>query len=411
MRRAGLVTLAVVRTDIPRTRTVLLAAAACAALAVPALAVAPAAPAWAQGGCGPTGEAAPERAPWPPRQLDMPTVRPLSRGQGVVVAVIDSGVSPDHPVLRDRVLPGTDFGLPARSGHCDQDGHGTMVAGIIAGRDDTGGTFTGIAPAARVLPVRVLEESGTSTAEDLPARVAQGIRWAVENGADVINLSLETLPTRELADAVLFAVERDVVLVAAAGNVTDDEEAESAYPAAYQEVLAVAGVDADGAHVDTSVRGDYIAVAAPGADIAGPAPQGDGYRRLPGGGTSFAAAYVSGVVALVRSHHPDLSAAEVMRRVMLTADHPPSGRNDQVGYGMVNPYRAVSTVLGTRSNPPPVTVEPAPPAQDPLAAQKSAAGWVAIIGGAAAMTLLFGSRVVRSGRRRGWRPQRPGRTG
>lgn len=365
--------------------------------------------AWAQQACGPTGDGPPDRLPWPLLHLDMPAVWPLSRGEGVVVAVIDSGVSADHPVLRGRVLDGIDFGLPSASGHCDQAGHGTVIAGIIAGRDGTVDTFSGIAPDARILPVRVLERAGQVTDPSLPGRIADAIEWAVDNGADVINLSLETVPTERLAEAVRYAVDNDVVLVAAAGNVEQGQERGPAFPAAYEEVLAVAGVDEAGAHVDTSVRGTYIGVAAPGVNIIGPAPRGDGFLTVPEGGTSYAAAYVSGVAALVRSRHPGLSAEAVRRRIMLTADSPPQGRNDLVGYGVVNPYRAVTAVLGTRSNPPPVTLEPPPPSADPLAREKSLAGMVAVVGAVVAGVLLFSRTVVRAGQRRGWRPGRPGR--
>jgi membrane-anchored mycosin MYCP len=331
---------------------------------------------------------------------------PLTRGQGMVVAVIDSGVSTTHPALAGRVLPGRDFGHPDRSGHCDEAGHGTLVAGIIAGLDGTGAPFAGIAPDAAVLPARVLADAGRSTDPGLPSRVADAIRWSVDNGADVINLSLVTVETQDLADAVTYAWDNDVVLVAAAGNVAQGEQAGPAFPAAFPEVIAVAGVDESGAHVDTSVRGDYLAVAAPGADIVGPAPNGDGYRLVPEGGTSYAAAYVSGVVALVRAYHPDLSAPEVMQRVMLTADRPPSpdGRDGQVGYGVVNPYRAVSTVLGVRDNPSAAPVRPSAAQPDPLAWHRPAAGWAALSGGVLALLLLLGRVVVRAGQQRGWRP-------
>jgi len=388
---------------------VILAAAVLSGVAGALAPVTDATPAWAQQACGPTGGAPPDRLPWPLRHLDMLTVWPVSRGEGVVVAVIDSGVSPTHPVLRDRVLDGVDFGLPSRSGHCDQAGHGTVIAGIIAGRDDTVDTFSGIAPDARILPVRVLEQTGQVTDPSLPGRIAEAIEWAVDNGADVINLSLETVPTERLAEAVRYAVDHDVVLVAAAGNVEQGQERGPAFPAAYEEVLAVAGVDEAGGRVDTSVRGSYIGVAAPGVNIIGPAPRGDGFLTLPEGGTSYAAAYVSGVAALVRSYHPGLSAEQVGRRIMLTADRPPQGRNNVVGYGVVNPYRAVTAVLGTRSNPPVATVEPAPPASDPLAGEKSVAGMAAVVGAVVTGVLLSSRAILRAGRRRGWRPGRPGR--
>lgn len=364
-------------------------------------------PAGAQTACGPAGDLALDRTPWPVRRLDPATAWHLTRGEGVVVAVIDSGVSTGHPTLAGKVLPGRDFDLPHHLGHCDEDGHGTLVAAIIAGRDGVGAPFAGIAPGATILPARVLPAAGHSTDPMVPGRIAQAIRWAVDSGADVINLSLEAQPTRELADAVRYAWERDVVLVAAAGNVAADEHRGPAYPAAFDEVIAVAGIDVQGRHVDSSVRGDYLDLAAPGAFIEGPAPHGGGYRLVPEGGTSYAAAYVSGTVALVRAYHPDLPAPEVVRRVTQTADRPPDGHNDQVGYGVVNPYRAVSTVLGTRTDPPPPVVTPAAAQPDPLAHEKTVAVWSAVGGGAAALLLLASRMIVRRGSQRGWRPARP----
>jgi membrane-anchored mycosin MYCP len=373
-----------------------------------ALAVAPvplaATPASAQTGCGPVGDLTLERTPWPIRRLDPVAAWHLTRGAGVVVAVIDSGVSAEHPTLAGKVLPGQDFDLPHHSGQCDEVGHGTLVAALIAGRDGTGAPFSGIAPDASVLPARVLQDDGHSTDPELPGRVARAIRWAADSGADVINLSLETVRTDELAEAVRYAVDRDVVLVAAAGNVADGQHRGPAYPAAFDEVIAVAGIDEEGGHVDSSVRGNYLALAAPGTFIEGPAPRGDGYRLVPEGGTSYATAYVSGVVALVRAHHPDLPAPEVARRITLTADRPPDGHNDQVGHGVVNPYRAVAAVLGTRTNPPLATALPAELQSDPLAGQKAVAVWSALAGAVVALVLLISRPVVRRGRQRGWGP-------
>lgn len=381
------------------------AAVACGVAGLLVLPLAPAAPAAAQADCGPSGGAL-EQIPWPQQRLDLASAWPLSRGQDVVVAVIDSGVSADHPVLRDKVLPGTDFGLPDASGHCDEDGHGTLIAGIIAGRDDTDSLFAGVAPAATILPIRVLEGTGRVNDPELPGHVADAIRWAVDNGADVINMSLETDRTPELAAAVVYAWERDVLMVAAAGNLAGDEAQDPAFPAAYQEVLAVAGVDEAGGHVDSSVAGDYISLAAPGHDIRGPAPSGDGYREVPDGGTSYASGYVAGVAALVRAHHRQLSAGEVMRRMHLTADRPPGGRDDLVGYGVVNPYRALSTVLGSRTNPPVEPVQPSAVDPDPLASEKRVAAVAALGGGLLAVLLLLGRPLLRAGRRRRWRPGR-----
>ncbi|HEX5540326.1 MAG TPA: type VII secretion-associated serine protease mycosin [Micromonospora sp.] len=352
--------------------------------------------------CGPAGESAPTETPWPLRRLDPHSVWPLTQGEGVVVAVIDSGVSANHPALAGQVLPGRDYNLPEHGGRCDEVGHGTLIAGIIAGRPGTGAPFSGIAPKAQILPVRVLRDAEHTRDESLPDTIAAAIRWAVDNGADVINLSLETtIPTEALANAVAYARERDVVLVAAAGNQKADQQRHlPAYPAGYQSVIAVAGIDEQGQHVDTSISGDYIDVAAPGLEIQGPAPQGKGYRTETG--TSYATAYVSGVAALIRARHPNLSADAVARRIRYTADSPPEGRNSQVGYGVVNPYRAVNATLGSRSNPPLEALAPPAPPADPQATAKTIAILAAVSGVVVAVLLLLAAPVLRRGRRRGW---------
>ncbi|MET8525395.1 type VII secretion-associated serine protease mycosin [Micromonospora sp. NPDC005172] len=376
-----------------------------AALLGAALAVAPSTPAAAAAPvCGPPGEDGLAEMPWALRRIDPASAWPLSRGAGVTVAVIDSGVSAIHPVLKTRVLPGRDFNnLPANRGQCDLVGHGTMVAGIIAGQDGTGAPFSGIAPAARILPIRVLPDAKGTNDEALPGQIAAAIDWAVDNGADVINLSLVTLPRPELAQAVERALTKRVVLVAAAGNRQETQEDKPAYPAAYPGVIAVAGVDEQGGHVGTSVSGSYVDVAAPGLNIIGPAPGGSGYRAEPTGGTSFAAAYVSGVAALVRAAYPDLTPQQVADRLERTADNPPQGHNAEVGYGVVNPYRAVSSLLGTRPNPPVGALAAPAPEADPLSWQRTAAVWAAVVGALLTVLLLITRPIVARGRRRGWR--------
>ncbi|MGC4853592.1 S8 family serine peptidase [Micromonospora sp. DT4] len=146
-----------------------------AALLRAALVVAPCAPATAAAPvCGPAGEDGRVEMPWALRRIDPASAWPLSRGAGVTVAVIDSGVSAIHPVLKNQVLPGRDFNnLPANRGQCDLAGHGTMVAGIIAGQDGTGALFSGVAPAARILPIRVLPTPRAPTTRRCPGRSPQ----------------------------------------------------------------------------------------------------------------------------------------------------------------------------------------------------------------------------------------------
>jgi membrane-anchored mycosin MYCP len=381
----------------------LVAVVAAATLAVPG-----AGPASAAAGCGPRITNSLPDQPWPLRRLRPDLVWPLSRGQDVLVAVIDSGVSPNHPALAGQVRSGNDLIQAGTHGWCDEYGHGTIIAGIIAGKQTTSSGFYGIAPGAKILPVRVLRNQQRSLDPNDPHRIATAIRWAVEQGAKVINLSVVTPNTSELAAAVNFALAHNVVVVAAAGNEgTSQLHDQPAYPAAYPGVLAVAGVDENGNHVETSTPGDYVDVAAPGKQIAGPAPNGNGYGEFAEGGTSFAAAYVSGVAALARAYRPTEPASEIVQRIERTAEHPAGGWDTDVGFGVVDPYWAVASIGGAGAaagGGGAVTVPP--PTPDPLRGLRAAAAWIALGGLVVSILVLLGAWVIRRGLRRGWRPGR-----
>jgi len=246
------------------------------------------------------------------------------------------------------VIPGPDLVAGTKPGippGADCVGHGTAVASIIAAAPVPGVSFTGVAPAARILSVKI---SGTDT---FPTSVTpQGIMDAVQFGADVINLSLATpddVPA--LRKAVEYALSHNVVVVAAAGNdseqggVEGSEGAGPFYPASYPGVLAVGAAGPGGALAGFSDRRTPVAVTAPGVNITSAYPGSfpDAYAPMQNG-TSFAAAFVSGVVALVRSAHPRLSAAQVVARIEATA-HGAVGPG--TGHGMVDPVRAVTAVL------------------------------------------------------------------
>ncbi|GIE78124.1 type VII secretion-associated serine protease [Actinoplanes philippinensis] len=357
--------------------------------------------------CGPTFTDQLTALPWPLQRLDPEAAWPTSRGRGVVVAVIDSGVTRRHPKLSGRVVAGKDFVQAGGSGDCDADGHGTLVAGIIAGNDTRDVPFYGIAPDAYIMPVRVLPNSKRSTDPTLPRRIADALVWAVNNGADVVNMSLVTEPTPALESAVKYAVSKNVVVVAAAGNEGASPSAgQPVYPAAYPEVIAVAGIDQQGKHVASSNTGEYVDIAAPGYAIEGPAPQGGGYAIDQEGGTSFAAAYVSGVAALIREHSPSLSPSDIRRRLQLTADAPAGDRDDQVGFGVVNPYRAVATILESENKRDDTTAGQVPAALPPdarLDTVRAIGGWV-FGGGLLIAVLLLVAGPIRRRARRGTRP-------
>jgi type VII secretion-associated serine protease mycosin len=293
-------------------------------------------------GCPPQhGAAAPAGEPWAQQALRFSAVWDRTRGGGVTVAIVDSGVDA-NPQFGDRVIPGPDLVAGTRP-HIppgsDCVGHGTAVASIIAAAPVPGISFTGVAPAARILSVKI---SGTDT---FPTSVTpRGIMDAVQFGADVINLSLATpddIPA--LRNAVEYALNHNVVVVAAAGNDLPRGGTGPFYPAAYPGVLAVGAVGPGGALAAFSDRHTPVAVTAPGVNVtsAYPGTFPEAYAPVQNG-TSFAAAFVSGVVALARSAHPELSAAQVVARIEATAH---GGTGPGTGHGMVDPVRAVTAVL------------------------------------------------------------------
>jgi membrane-anchored mycosin MYCP len=299
-------------------------------------------------GCPPQhGIAAPAAAPWAQQALGFASIWNRTRGGGVTVAIVDSGVDA-NPQFGDRVIPGPDLVAGTKPGippGADCVGHGTAVASIIAAAPVPGISFTGVAPAARILSVKI---SGTDT---FPTSVTpQGIMDAVQFGADVINLSLATpddVPA--LRNAIKYALSHDVVVVAAAGNDLPQGGTEGSggagpfYPAAYPGVLAVGAVGPGGVLAGFSDRYTPVGVTAPGVNITSAYPGTFPAAYDPAqNGTSFAAAFVSGVVALVRSAHPGLNAAQVVARIEATA-HGAAGPG--TGHGLVDPVRAVTAVL------------------------------------------------------------------
>ncbi|MGW0520564.1 type VII secretion-associated serine protease mycosin [Crossiella sp. NPDC003009] len=352
--------------------------------------------------------------PWAQQVLTPERAWPVSDGAGVTVAVVDSGVDADHPQLAANVLRGKDFYyIGALPGNFDCVSHGTAVAGIIAAGEAGKAGFRGVAPGAKILPVRVsdrdLTEGGGAAAID-PAVLARGIWWAVDQGVKVLNLSLSgPVDNALIRDAVAHAVSKDVLVVAAAGNQQQQDSqlvGRPSYPAAYPGVLGVGAIDIDGARLPASQLGEFVDLVAPGAKVLGTTRAG-GHSYFTG--TSFAAPFVAGTAALVRARWPELSAAEVTRRLLATAT-PARGGKDSPGYGagVVNPYRAVTDVLSAAA---PVPLPPLThPAPDPdllsarawwRAAGEQARVWTAAAVGAALLAVLLAALLPR-GRRRGW---------
>ncbi|MFW0796139.1 type VII secretion-associated serine protease mycosin [Gordonia sp. CPCC 205515] len=359
--------------------------------------------------------------------MNLPEAWRFSRGAGQTVAVIDTGVTP-HPRLL-RLRAGGDY-VSTGDGLRDCDAHGTLVAGIIAAQPGPRDAFAGIAPDAGLISIRQSSSaySAKNHADSADTATAVGSGYgsvrtlasavvrAVELGATVINISeVACAPAgsrpddRALGAAVRYAYERDVVVVVAAGNLTQNSGCRNQNPTPPPDdvdgwnavttvaspawfvpyVLTVGSVNADaGTPSSFSLHGPWVSVAAPGTAIvsldatpgssklsdAQPGPHGP----VPIAGTSFATPYVSGTVALVRARFPTLSAGEVMERVTRTAHAPGTGRDTEIGYGVIDPVAALTHEIPVEPTEPYATqriAAPAPPASPDHAARN-----VAIVG-------------------------------
>jgi membrane-anchored mycosin MYCP len=362
----------------------------------------------------PRGNTSPGNAiPWAQQQLNFADAWRFARGGGggVTVAVVDSGVSVASPQLGGRLTEADVTGTPA---DIDCVGHGTGVAGIIAAAKVPGNPFFGVAPAADILSVKVTDQTNVDC-----TRLAEGIQTAVGMRAQVINVSTQCgfnaggLP--DLRRAVVNARDHDIVIVAAAGNDTNTGGTPPFYPANYSadpatfpNVLSVGALQQDGTLLGVSDRRTHVSVAAPGSNVLTIAPA----RTFQAGvqGTSYAAPFVAGVAALVIASHPNLRAAQVVSRIVATAD---GGTGTGTGAGMVDPLQAVTAVLPGEGQAVTPTASPPP---SPVAVPRAQAPdsftrmlILSVTGGslAAAVLVVVGALVIPAGRRRGWRPGPP----
>lgn len=346
----------------------------------------------------------------PQRMLGWTRVWSLSRGAGVTVAILSTGVN-EQPAFRGRLAGGGDLVDPAkgRGGLVDCDGTGTALAGVIGAAPDTQTGFAGVAPEARLLSIRQDSLRYARAADRGKAGVgtlvtlASALTAAVGAGADVVLIPTSVCTAgsandqRALADAIDRAVSADTLVVTAAGdlsvggceqqNPAHGDETSVAWPASVPQAVTVGALTAAGGASEFSLRGSWVDLAAPGEGIVTVDPFPGSSRVVdalvtPDGqvaiqGTGYAAAYVAGVAALVRARFPGLTAEQVSNRLRVTADHPagPRERTAALGAGVINPRRALTQVLPEEASaglPAPASA-PATPAAAPTPGRTAAA--------------------------------------
>jgi hypothetical protein len=346
------------------------------------------------GGCAPGSPVVSKAVPWPSVRLGLSQAGRFSEGGSVTVAVVDTGVSAAASALSGAVAAGVDLTAPGR-GRADGDcaGRGTFVAGIVAARPRDGSGFAGVAPAARILPVRV------TPTEDLVAAdvLAAGISAAVDRGASVVAVTASSVAdSPALRTAVLDALRRNALVVAPATTQAARNRPAPAFPAHYEEVLAVTALGVNGASAATGES--RVDLAAPGADgVVSLAPAGDGH--VTSSGDEVAAAFVAGAAALLRSYRPELSAAAVRQRLLDTADR---AVGPGFGAGVVDPDRALTEVLSPDGGGRPASpAERMPRLAEPPAAPVSPLWTVLpVAGGVAAVLAIAGTAAFVVRRRR-----------
>ena len=278
-------------------------------------------------------------------------------GSGVIVAVVDTAVAAGHEDLVGALVDGWDFvedrafDVSAPDRATSGADHGSHVAGILAARPDNGVGIRGAAPGVKVQPIRVLPDSGSGSVAD----VARGILWAVDHGADVINVSLGTIAdSTSLRLAIGEAESRGVVVVASAGN-NGAGDNRTWFPAAYPTVLSVGATDSGGEHWFRSTVGSFIDISGPGVGVLSLGGSTTGtYRTF--SGTSMATPYVAATLALMREAAPAASVADIRSTLTSTAtDLGDPGRDPVYGYGLIDPAAAVGA-YDTAAPSPPTTV-------------------------------------------------------
>ena len=351
-------------------------------------------------------------------QLGIEEAWKISRGNKVIVAVVDAGVDGNNVHFKNKnvLLQGYDM-MDGGDGSIAEDPHGTAIAGQISAREVEGSGLIGVAPESQILPVRVLAKTNDKAEAEKtrgpePTHTAAGIQWAADNGAKVIVVALSSSTDNpSLKNATEYATSRGALVVASAGNVDPQNPAKQhnvpQYPAAYSDALAVTGVDTTGAPSDAVIHGPHIDVAAPGMNVL-TTFMGAGDCVFSGDkpSTSYATGYVGGVAALVAAAHPDETPADWKYRILATALRPTrSMRDNTIGWGLIAPYDALTfTNDGAMPGPPnprfstsatqeAPTMTPPSPQKDQRPMRTMVLGIIAGIGCLGTLAALAASRL------------------
>lgn len=371
-----------------------------------------------------------DAVPWAQRLVEADRIWPLSTGIGQTVAVVGTGVDDANAQFAPGQVRAPVDLLGGGGGSADEDedseeseedtggvgtdcdGRGTFAAGIVAAQPDPSTTFAGMAPGVRVLPVRYTQATGNSAGGGDPNQLAAAIVQAVRAKATVILVVVPSeVDSPALRSAVAQANSSGAVVVSPA---VATQAGEQSYPTAIPGVVGVGAVNAAGEPVQSEL-GDHIAIAAPGDGLVGTSAGAGGNvgHTWPVKDPSFAASYVAGAIALLRSYRPELNPQQVIDRLTLTANRAPSGgRDPRLGWGVLDVYAVVSAELPT--GPAVALAGPAvgPAKVTPMAAvekprdQSWVAGIVVVFGVLVAIAAWAIAAAVRRGRERQWRPGR-----
>lgn len=287
-----------------------------------------------------------QNAGWNITAFDLPKTWEYSQGEGIIIAVLDTGVDLDHPDLNDNLVDGFNFIKPKKLPMDDPIGHGTHVAGVLVAENNEIG-MVGVCPKAKVMPIKVLDSEGNGNMRD----IAAAVRWATDHGADFLSMSLGApFPVQEVRKAIKYAHRKGVMTFVSAGNAGNTKDV--FYPAAYPETIAVGAVDYSLRRASFSNTGKNLDFMAPGVDIYSTVPN-SWYAKM--SGTSMAQPFVCGVAALVKSfvknHRPDISLNNIVDYRKLFMEHTipvVDGNYDDPkfyqGFGIIDPRKFTESI-------------------------------------------------------------------